>query len=489
MIARLLKYGGLAAVVTLLAGWALGPKDPFDHWQHRKLFTSCGTCHVGAKGSGGPLFPAAAKCSSCHDGKVKKQVAYTPRTGPSSSNLRFTHDVHVKKYAEEKHVAADSASKCFQCHSDTGGTEWMRVKRAVQGNCFDCHRIDAAHFEAPDTACATCHLPLAEARGVPEDRIGKWEKPKSHDDPDFQDKHGDLAKGPTVAGKKYGVSPSCATCHARDFCSTCHVNATEEPIIMSLQPDRRSLAIKAEMELKEPASHKAPTFTLTHSDIVAEKGVGRCAVCHTSNSCQACHLVPPKPVRLLPAATPGRVIGAKVKRERPENHGRSFVDGHGPIANGSPKTCAGCHTLEQCIDCHRPNQASVGSYHPADFISRHPVAAYSRETSCQDCHNAGTFCQSCHIQAGLRSSGVLGTKGTFHDGSPTFVVGHGQAARQSLESCVSCHAERDCLVCHSALGGRRFNPHGPDWDADKMRKANPQMCTACHGFSIPSTTP
>jgi hypothetical protein len=64
-------------------------------------------------------------------------------------------------------------------------------------------------------------------------------------------------------------------------------------------------------------------------------------------------------------------------------------------------------------------------------------------------------------------------------------LGHGQAARQNLESCVACHAERDCLTCHSALGGRRFNPHGPDFDAARLREKNPQMCSACHGITIP----
>ena len=83
MIARAWKYGGLAAVVLLLAG-AAALAEPFDHWQHRKLFISCGTCHVGAKGAGGPLFPAAADCATCHDGKVEKEVTWTPRDGTAA---------------------------------------------------------------------------------------------------------------------------------------------------------------------------------------------------------------------------------------------------------------------------------------------------------------------------------------------------------------------------------------------------------------------
>ena len=64
-------------------------------------------------------------------------------------------------------------------------------------------------------------------------------------------------------------------------------------------------------------------------------------------------------------------------------------------------------------------------------------------------------------------------------------LGHGQAARQSLESCVSCHAERDCLACHSATRGRRINPHGPDFNAERLRESAPSMCVACHGTSVP----
>ncbi len=104
---------------------------------------------------------------------------------------------------------------------------------------------------------------------------------------------------------------------------------------------------------------------------------------------------------------------------------------------------------------------------------------------CSDCHNVGSFCAKCHAAAGLVSSGPLGAG--YHDASPFFTAGHGQAARQSLETCTGCHVERDCLRCHSAVGGRRFNPHGPGFDAARMRRKNPEMCTACHGAAIPGT--
>jgi hypothetical protein len=137
-----------------------------------------------------------------------------------------------------------------------------------------------------------------------------------------------------------------------------------------------------------------------------------------------------------------------------------------------------------CLACHRPDAGRANGYHPADFLARHPAAAYARETSCSDCHNTGGFCTQCHAAAGLRSSGPL--RPGYHDANQYFINGHGQAARQSLESCVACHVERDCLTCHSANGGRRFDPHGPGFDAERLRRKNPQMCTVCHGTAIPT---
>jgi len=74
----------------------------------------------------------------------------------------------------------------------------------------------------------------------------------------------------------------------------------------------------------------------------------------------------------------------------------------------------------------------------------------------------------------------------YHDFNIFFSAGRGQAARQRLETCVGCHVEKDCLTCHSALGGRHINPHGPAFDAAREIKKNPQMCTACHGTAIPT---
>ena len=145
----------------------------------------------------------------------------------------------------------------------------------------------------------------------------------------------------------------------------------------------------------------------------------------------------------------------------PANHTPEFREHHGAQANARPETCETCHIRATCLDCHRPDATRQVTYHPAQFLTRHPSSAYTREANCSDCHNPSQFCQSCHKQSGLVATSRLGQAG-YHDVYRNFSLGHGQAARQSLESCVACHAERDCTACHSAVnGGFRFSRLAP----------------------------
>ena len=467
--------GWLVGMVVLVAVplAARVAKQGFNHPQHRSLFVSCTTCHQGAVTAGAALWPKAADCATCHDGTVQKRVDWAPRASQPESNLRFTHRAHSD--AVHQRAGADSALGCTACHAVRGAT-WMTVRRSLVENCFSCHGVKGPHLDAPDTTCATCHVPLWQAQAVPEARLAGWGAPASHQAPDFVGGHGKLAKG-----------QSCATCHARDYCSTCHVNAPEEPTIRAMEVDQRSLAMRVG-KVDEPASHRQADFLQRHGRDLQGKGAARCAVCHTQESCSACHLAPPSRLQALPVAGPGRATGAHIERRRPASHGIDFADAHAVPASAASQTCAGCHTREQCIECHRPNPTVQAGYHPSDFLSRHPVAAYGQEVSCASCHNTSQFCQACHKQSGIVPTAALGAKANYHDAKGAFLLGHGQAARQGLESCVSCHAERDCLTCHSAQGGRRFNPHGPGFNAERLSKRNSQMCSACHGANIPDPT-
>ena len=467
----------LLAVAAGGAAAARGLADRFDHEEHAKLFPTCTSCHAGVYAGRDSLFPAPRTCASCHDGRIERRVDWRPRDSLPRTNLRFTHPAHRRAVAEGR--GADSVPACTACHTERGAPR-MRVRLAVADNCVSCHRLEGEHLAVADTACATCHVPLPEAARLARADVENFPAPPSHESDDFIRKHGSLA---AVPGRPDAVRRSCATCHARDFCLTCHVDAPEQRVIQALAPDPRS--VRRTTALAEPPSHRAPDFIRRHGSQAGQNG-RTCASCHTQESCAACHVTQPRAVQALRTAGEGRAAGARVERRRPADHGADFSEVHNTAATAAPRRCEGCHARVECLDCHRPSPGSAGGeYHPVGYLTRHPSEAWSRETRCADCHNTRAFCADCHAAAGLVAQGGALRPG-YHDAQRAFLVGHGQAARQSLESCVSCHAERDCLTCHSAQQGRRLSPHGPGFDADRMRRKNSQTCTVCHGSAIPS---
>lgn len=475
------RVAAVAAFLLVAGSWAVMAQrrqaDTFRHEEHAALFPgSCTTCHAGMAESTPRIWPATATCAACHDGKVERTVEWTPRTEPPASNVRFVHAEHVQ---ETKDTVA-----CVACHVYGDPKSEVHLSDAVQ--CVSCHEPGRGHLEIGDSTCASCHYALAEAKRLSASDVAQFPVPPSHEAPQFGlSGHASLAVlSPPEGGTM--VNPSCATCHAQNFCVNCHVNAPEVEAIQALAKDERSLVHG--FTFGAPPSHDAASFEKAHRDEGAREPA-TCATCHTRPSCTACHVAPaPKAVGLMPMPGADRAVGATVEREPPSSHTAVFREGHGNEANASPRSCSTCHVRQECLTCHRPENATPAgrnSYHPSTFLARHPTAAYGRQVSCSDCHNAQQFCAACHKQAGVAGGNTL-AGANYHDGKAAFFVGHGQAARQSLESCVSCHAERDCTTCHSAMGGRRFSPHGPGFDPERLQRRNPEMCIACHGRAIPT---
>lgn len=484
MAPRMLRPVALAvtaALVALAASGSLGAKfagDRFDHLKHRALFPSCTSCHTGIASAEQPgdigVWPPAATCLTCHDGTVESRVDWEPPPAPRT-NLRFTHPAHTREVAGQQ---PDSVVRCQECHVNAGDDR-MAVQLAIAGNCIDCHRPGAAHLELPDAECTTCHVPLAQAARLTAGDITAFPRPPSHDREDFVEAgHARMARsGPGP------VAASCATCHAQNFCSECHVNTSDVAAIRALAVDPRVIARDS---VAPPKSHLQPDFLEAHGDLAAG-GARRCVTCHTQESCLVCHVGTPRVAQALVVAPPGSEPRPRTRRIRPASHGADFSATHAAPASASPQTCAACHARPQCLDCHVPDPAGgAPGYHRAGFVATHAVQAYQRTASCSDCHNPAQFCSSCHAIAGLASADVPLDAG-YHDAKRFFAAGHGQAARQSLESCVSCHTETDCMSCHatSTQGGRNLSPHGPGFEAERLRRRNPQVCTACHGAAIP----
>ena len=491
----MMRRAGIAtalALVVLVAGAVLAlPSSrsmapaPFPHARHARVFPSCTTCHAGVVEPGTPVFPDAVACASCHDGAVQPRVSWTPTERARVTNLRFTHAAHAAAATRKNPSDSVLVRNCSACHVPTGSSR-MSVQHAVVGQCLDCHGIAGSHVDVDRNACATCHLKLTDAPTLTRDVIAKFPRPASHAAPDFvQGGHGKLAR---PAGKPSGsaaIVASCATCHSRNLCLTCHVNAPESMEIRALALDSRPPVFSAKQPV--PTGHSAAGFMRTHG-ISARTPAATCATCHTRESCMSCHVgVPPRAVSALQFAGEGRAAGAQLRRRPPASHTAEFREGHGPEANARPATCETCHQRSTCLSCHRPDGGrQQQGYHPQNFLTRHPSSAYARSSNCSDCHNPAQFCQRCHQQSGLVANARLGRVG-YHDAFRGFSLGHGQAARQSLETCASCHAERDCTTCHSAVsGGFRFNPHGPGFNPARAQAKNPSVCIACHGRAIPT---
>ena len=481
-------YSAAPAVLATGALYSAAPAvlaradPPFPHQAHARLFPLCSTCHLGAVEPGQAMWPDPPSCESCHDGVVEDRVVWTPRVGPRPGNLRFTHAAHDSATTAITPADSTLVTTCSACHVESGAPR-MSVQLAVVPQCLDCHGLRMPHVEVPSDACATCHVPLSEAPGLLTADIAAFPRPASHDAPGFLfGAHGEAATDTTPQGA-VTVAASCATCHAREQCIACHVNAPESAVIQALAPDARAPVRSASLPV--PASHASAAFLRTHGED-ARHARANCAACHTRSSCTTCHVEPaPRSIASLPEPGAGRAPGVQLDRVPPPGHTFEFREEHGPEASARPAACETCHTRSSCLECHRPENARPSSYHPRGFLTRHPTSAYAREANCSDCHNPAQFCQSCHQQSGLSARAPLGRAG-FHDAFRGFTLGHGQAARQSLEACVACHTERDCTACHSAVGGGfRFNPHGPGFNAARMRARNPAMCAACHGAAIP----
>lgn len=458
--------------------------SPFPHEKHQRLFPLCASCHAGIPaGDARTSMPSEASCRECHNGTDAAAVTWR-RTERPAGLLRFSHPEHARQ--------VDSAGRsCAACHG-TDSTSSMQVEPAAPPACLNCHTHRATDHLADDNRCAVCHVPLTRATSLTPDHIGSLPKPASHQRADFVSTHKPVT--PTAAA-------SCAVCHARESCSRCHVNAGSDSLIASLDRDPRVARVVTGKPAvyPVPADHHSGDFVHSHGEL-ARVNTARCATCHARPSCTTCHIgtVANPVIARMPMAERGGATGVALRlvpaRRRPllspaalrpdttprtvhavRVHEADFRTNHKSAAAVSVQSCSGCHEQRFCSDCH----AGEGSrrFHVANFVQRHAADSYGRETQCASCHNAELFCRSCHRESGLASRGRLDA--AYHDAQPQWLLQHGRAARQGLQSCATCHAQRDCLACHSTIGWG-VNPHGPGFRAGRAAARNATQCLLCH---------
>lgn len=240
-----------------------------------------------------------------------------------------------------------------------------------------------------------------------------------------------------------------------------------------------------------PDNHQVEDFIEAVHGRQASADASSCAICHARDYCQACHTQAttlPAILSIAPASEEEK-IAAERERWAPPSHTPFFQENHRALAATSTASCEACHAREQqCQTCHIGSETAArpgndgARYHPLNFLEQHSASAWNRDSECASCHNTEAFCRSCHLELGRGSTGRVTTG--YHNEDPNFVLGHGRAARQGLESCASCHAQQDCLACHNARTGRRINPHGPGFDAGGLKDKNRELCLVCHFSTI-----
>lgn len=443
-------------------------QETFPHEEHAGLFPTCVGCHRGVETGDATVSITPEGCANCHDGAELERVDWAGPS-PTPSNLDFTHPYHIAELEEEGREPLE----CLDCHQAPDTEVRMAVQRTVPSVCFECHAPEAEEHYAFEVDCTTCHVTLAQAVDLSASRVADFPRPAWHGAEDLLWIHGDRARSENAG---------CAVCHARESCERCHLAPGAVPEIAGLDRDPRIAALVRDQpgEWPRPPSHESERWVYQHDDD-ARRNVAECATCHTRSSCETCH-GPGRPsvASALPTPGPDAPQGVRVARVMPVGHNETFFDRHGTAAAIGVPDCAGCHAERECVACH--DGVERPDFHPLDFVVRHGAEAFGNRTECSACHAREGFCRDCHSGIGVAASGR--SDAAFHDAQPDWLLAHGQAARQDLESCVGCHREQQCLRCHSARTGWRVNPHGPDFDPGHVADKSTQSCAICH-FSLP----
>lgn len=467
--------GAIAAALVLVVALRGDVQEPFPHEEHARLFPLCTGCHEGVpSGDRAAFYPEPGLCAGCHDGAELDSVRWTPPPADEAEPIEFTHPEHAAGIAR----AGDPELQCEACHTREGTPRMAVVGEQVTARCFECHGHPAeAHYV--DADCETCHPSAAEnalALGVT--WLTEAPYPADHLSGEFlPGRHGELAEA--QPGR-------CATCHTQERCASCHVDAEARGVIAAVPAAPPSLTLpRFAAHYTIPPSHLAPDFLGDHGP---QAETGSCATCHTREDCATCHTGErPEAMARLASAAEVMAPGVLLARRAPDSHDRaSFVVDHGALAAAEPSSCAACHTRTMCSDCHEaaavrvvmPTELAGPRFHPDNYMARHSAEAYGRRLECATCHDVAAFCRDCHAEAGFEATGRLGPG--FHDAERLWLLRHGQAARQGLESCASCHQQTDCLQCHSTVGAFQVNPHGPGFDPERARSRNPAICFVCH---------
>ena len=309
-----------------LAGLACGTPG-------RPACLSCASCHSLSTRDAQPR-PAVGVCASCHhnDEHDVKMVLAAPVEHPYGV-IAFDHDRHL--------AMPGVGGQCVSCHS--GVVQSSSPSLPPMAKCFGCHEHEAQWNRGQ---CAPCHALADIKRSLPQTFL--------RHEGDFMQHHGIEA----VQQKRL-----CQACHAQADCDSCH-DATQDLTVERRRPEA----------VARNFVHRGD-FMTTHP-LEAQSQPARCLRCHTTETCDSCHLARGVSAGLSEGRNPHPPgwVGNNA-------NARSF---HGQAARRDILLCASCHDqgpATNCIRCHK-----VGGYggnpHPGGWKSTRSESSQM----CRYCH-------------------------------------------------------------------------------------------------------
>jgi hypothetical protein len=356
---------------------------------------------------------------------------------PQKLTLRFNHKLHI----------GDQKLKCETCHKGATTSESVQDRLTPKGTtCDGCHgteHSDLNKVAAGDDEmgkCNFCHLGYREGDG---NRVAKLDIPR----PNMSFNH----------KKHVARNINCAQCHGE---------------VQELQ-----LATRDQLPRMRGCfgCHQHPDAT--------NRGDAKSA-------CETCHIKggATEGGRLKTAFASGTMSPPRWLHNA--QHSPDFIQRHKYVAANDSQFCANCHKEDFCVGCH-DGRVRPRNIHPNDYLNMHAVEGRLATQKCTSCHREQSFCLGCHQRLGVSMSGPAGAReaGRFHppkvewSDPPRRPGHHAFEAMRNLNACVSCHIERDCVVCHGGAGiGAGFNPHrgGFSGSCSTQFRRNPRPCFVCH---------
>ncbi|MCG8418994.1 MAG: cytochrome c family protein [Proteobacteria bacterium] len=253
----------------------------------------CGRCH--APEAAPPGTPPMNLCAQCHrpgHSAIRRQRRLI------TGDLHFDHGNHARD-------RRGTPIRCVECHTASPNAHQIGDHPTpVTRVCVGCHDdFDRTPSSSRMYICQTCHRKISRYIGIlaPRSHLPPLERPEDHT----------LAFRRDHAADARADSQRCARCHtfmsgqSRDTCDECH-------------------------QIMQPSDHVI-TWTEYDHGPAASARADRCALCHRSTFCVACHSRLPRSHLPLNA----------------------FRINHGLPARLRLRSCLTCHNPGQSCDrCH-----------------------------------------------------------------------------------------------------------------------------------------